>query len=363
MGNPLANPSGATYLQYKELVIGNPDLQWEISKKQNLGLDFSVYNGTFSGTVDIFQDDRSNVFMSASQRASLIPSYFGAAPVAANLGRVQNKGYEIDLKLQHTWSGIHGWISYNFSHSKDKVISADESDLTPTYQKGTGFQIGQPKVGLEQPGFTKSWDDMYGSVAFDTNSGRLPGDLALIDYNADGVINEKDNIAYGYPNRPQNTYNTSLGVDYKGFSFMVQLFGAYNVSQYFTSIIYMGSARTPVANSLLNNYWTPNNPNAEYAISRAGGGSYGKTTSTRGVLLDGSYLRLKNVELSYLFTGKWLKQLNMSSLKVTVSGNNLLFWSKLPEDKEIAVDIWSGSSVGSLYPTVKRINFGLNASF
>lgn len=355
---------GATYNQYRQLVIGNPDLQWEVSKKQNVGLDFSIFNSTLSGTFELFQDDRSNVFMSAAQRAAITPSYFGAAPVAANIGKVQNKGFEMELKLQQTWSGVHCWIGYNFTHAVDKVIFRDDPELMFAYQKNEGFQIGQPKYQIEQPGFTKSWDDLYGTVAFTANSGRLPGSVAVIDFNGDGVIDAKDNAAYGYPNRPQNTYNTSLGVDYKGFSFMVQFFGVYNVSQYFNNINYTADSRSPWANSLLGDYWTPTNPNASYPMLPAGGSAIGQNLLTRGRVFDASYLRLKNMEIAYTFSGKLLKSLSLNALKLTLSGNNLLFFSKIPEDRESAVDIYAlGDQSFSLYPTVKRINLGLNVTF
>ncbi|MEI8204013.1 MAG: SusC/RagA family TonB-linked outer membrane protein, partial [Bacteroidota bacterium] len=354
---------GGTYQQLKELVIGNPDLQWEVSQKQNIGLDFSVFNGTFSGTVDVFQDDRSNVFMSASQRASNIYAYFGAAPVAANIGKVQNKGFEISVKLQHTWSGVHCWVDYSFSHSKENVVFAEDPQFRPAYQKSAGFPIGQPFKQVEQPGFNKSWDDLYGSVPYEANAGRLPGDLAVIDFNSDGVINSSDGFRYGFNSRPENTYNITTGVDYKGLSLMVQFFGVYDVSQDFSSILGLSSdSRAPEANILINNYWTPSNPNGVYAISRAGGTGNGLTSSYRGKVFDGSYLRLKNVELAYTFSGKWLKTLNMSSLKMSLSGNNLIFWSKMPDDKEAAVNIYDQTGT-TLYPTVRIVKFGLNVTF
>lgn len=355
---------GATYLQYKEMVIGNPELQWEVSKKQNIGLDFSIFNGLLSGTVELFRDDRSNVFMSAAQRASLTPAYFGAAPVAANIGKVKNSGYEFDLKIQKTWSGVHYWVGYNFAHSKDLVVFRDDPEMKPDYQKSVGFQIGQPKILIEQPGFVKSWDDLYGSVSFESNSGRLPGDLAVIDFNGDGLITAEDAAANGYPSRPQNTYNASLGVDFKGFSFMVQFYGVYNIVQYSNNIIFTADVRSPYANTTLTDYWTPNNPDAVFQLLRAGGSGVGQVSFNRGRQIDGSYTRLKNLELAYTFSGKWLKSLSISSLKMSVSGNNLLFWSKLLEDKEQTVDIWASSTDSySLYPTTKRLNVGLNVTF
>jgi len=354
------NGQGATYTEYREALVGNPDLHWEVSRKQNLGLDFSIFRGIFSGSLEVFRDDRSDVFLSAAARSYSVPAYFGAGPVAANLGKVQNKGFEFDVKLQNTWSGFHGWVRYNFSSAKDKIIYASDPALTPDYQKSAGFQINQTKTLIEQNGFTTSWDDLYGSVAYESNAQRLPGDVAMIDYNGDGVINNDDKAAYGYPNRPQNVYNVFLGADYKGFGLMVQFLGAYNVSQYFNSVSSSSDQKCPYRNAIMSDYWTPSNPDATYPLSRAGITSGGGIV-TRGILFDASYLRLKNVELSYTMDALWVKKLGVRSVKLTLSGNNLILWSKIPEDREETIDIWSQTA--TLYPTLRRINGGINITF
>lgn len=354
----IAGP-GATYQQYMQSVVGNPDLHWEVSKKQNLGLDFSIFKGIFSGSIEIFRDDRSDVFMTASQLSNSVPAYFGAAPVAANIGKVLNQGFEFDVKLQHTWSGVHAWTRLNFSSAINKVIFASDPANMPGYMQNAGFSIGQPKVLVEQPGVTKSWDALYGSVAYASNAQRQPGDVVMIDYNGDGTINNKDQIAYGYPDYPQNVYSLFLGTDYKGFSFMIQFLGANDVSEYFNSISFSTDSKSPTVSGVLADYWTPSNPNGAYPLYTSGSSS-GGALQTRGILLDASYVRLKNVEISYTFNNKYLKKIDISSLKLSLSGNDLILWSKMPDDREQSVDIWSQES---LYPTLKTINLGLNVTF
>ncbi len=355
---------GKTYLQYKELVIGNPDLQWEVSRKQNLGIDYSVLNGLISGSLDIFQDDRSNVFMSASQRANNEYAYFGAAPVAANVGKVQNKGFEFEVKFKKEWSGINFWLNYSLTHAINKIIDAENPAFQPSYQKSEGFKIGQPSTFINQPGYTTSWDDMYGSVSFEaSNSGRLPGDNSNVDFNGDGIINSLDKARYGYTNLPENTYNITTGADYKGFSLMVQFYGVYNANIDYINIYYFSANQSqPIGYSGVNDYWTPSNPDALYQIGRAGGGGYSTMKGYRGYVLDGSYLRLKNIELAYTLSSNWLKKINMNTVKLSLSGNNLFFWSKLPEDKESGVNIFTNST-NDLYPTIKVINFRLKVTF
>ncbi len=346
---PYGNSQGASYQQYKEAQVGNPDLQWEVSTKQNIGLEFAFFNHLISGTFDLFQDNRDKVFLSAAQRASSVPGYFGAAPVAANLGKVRNRGFELDVTLRRSFGEWSPWLRYTFAHAKEEVISMDDPELIPDYQKNEGFRIDQPKTYVDQDKFITSWDDVYGRVGGENNTSRLPGSVANIDYNADGVINENDKIPYGYPTRPENTYNFFLGLDYGGFSAQVQFLGVYNISYNFANTMTLTkSALAPFANPRLWDYWTPDNPDAVYAL---GGGN-----STRGIWLDGSYLRLKSAELSYTFTGKILHKLRVSSLKLTASGHNLFFWSKMPEERE-------SYDYGNRYPPVKRFSLGLNVTF
>ena len=354
---------GATYKQYLEAVIGNPDLHWEVSQKQNLGIEWSVLNGLISGAIDVFRDDRSDIFMTASQRSNNIYAIFGGAPVAANVGKVQNNGVEVEVKLQKTWSGLHAWLNYSFTYNRNKIIFNEEPLLKPSYQKTVGLPISQPSSYLYQPGFNTSWDDLYGSIPYESrNSGRLPGDKAMIDFNGDGVINSFDMAHYGYGGSPQNTYNITSGLDYKGFSLMVQFYGVFNSNiPYSSQIKFNPDAQTPAGNSLVNNYWTPNNPTGLYELARIGGSGY-NTQPGEIYILDASYLRLKNIEIAYTFKGNWLKKINLNTLKTSLSGNNLFFWSKLPEDKESSVNIFSNIT-NDLYPTVKVVNFRINVTF
>ena len=344
---PYGNSPGASYLQYKEAQVGNPELQWEVSTKQNIGIEFAFLNHLISGSLDVFQDNRDKVFLSAAQRASSVPGYFGAAPVAANLGKVRNRGFELDVTLRRSFSEWNTWLRYTFAHAKEVVLAMDDPELIPDYQKNEGFRINQPKTYVDQDKFITSWDDVYGRVGGENNTTRLPGSVANIDYNADGVINENDKIPYGYPERPENTYNIFLGFDYKGLSAQVHFLGVYNISRNFAPTL-TKSALAPYATPRLWDYWTPNNTDALYAL---GGGN-----STRGVWLDGSYLRFKSAEISYTFTGKILDKLRMSSLKLTAAGHNLFFWSKMPEERE-------EYNYTNRYPPVKRFSFGLNVTF
>ena len=118
------------------------------------------------------------------------------------------------------------------THAKDKVLFADDPQLKDDYQKRAGKQIGQSYSYISS-GYYNTWDQVYGSTQLKTyDKEKLPGNLNMVDYNADGVVDDKDNVPYGYPERPQNTYNATIGVEWKNFSAFVQFYGVNNCNRY-----------------------------------------------------------------------------------------------------------------------------------
>lgn len=314
-----------------------------------------MFDGLFAGTVEIFRDRRSDILVSGSDRAT--PSYFGGTLSApwANLGVVKNKGYELELRFNKVFrKGLRLWANMNMTHAVNKVIEADDGDLLPDYQKSAGFSIGQTTTYVES-GYTQTMDDVYGSTAFESNDDqKLPGGYAIIDYNGDGVINSYDQIPYGYSSTPQNTYSASLGFDWKGWSFFVQFYGVNNVTR---QVVFETFGQQQLIAYDEGSYWSKNNPNPDVPMVRFGSTTNSYFDGSR-YFYDGSYIRLKNIELAYTFTSGWIKSLGLSNLKLYVNGNNLWVWTRMPDDRESNFAGTGWASQGA-YPTVKRINFGL----
>jgi TonB-linked SusC/RagA family outer membrane protein len=178
------------YAQYIEAVIGNPNLKWETSQKQNYGFELAVLKNLINLNVEYYLDDRSDIFLSAGQRN--IPAFLGASPVSANLGKTHTEGYEIELKLQKTFGKVGLWSNMAFTHAKDKVLYMEDATGLPKYQQNAGFQIDQTRSQI-QNGFVNNWNDVYGTTAFASNKDYLqPGDLSIVDFNSDGVIDYND---------------------------------------------------------------------------------------------------------------------------------------------------------------------------
>jgi len=343
------------YTFYRQKTVGNTDIHWEVVRKFNFGIDYSFLNGLFAGSIEIFRDKRSDILIYGPDRA--MPSYFGGIVNApwVNMGKVKNRGYELELRINKTLrNSLHLWANMNMTHAVNEVIEADDPELLPDYLKDAGKSIGQTHTYVDH-GYTQTMDDIYGSTAFESNDNqKLPGTYYILDYNGDGVINSYDKIPYGYSSSPQNTYSASLGFDYKGWSFFVQFYGVNNVTR---QVVFSTFSQKQLIAYDEGSRWSKYNPNPDVPMPRFGSTTNDYYNAAR-YFYDGSYIRLKNIELSYTFTSGWIKSLGLSNLKLYVNGNNLWVWTRMPDDRESNFAGTGWASQGA-YPTVKRINFGL----
>jgi TonB-linked SusC/RagA family outer membrane protein len=349
-----AGGNNSPYVWFRETVIGNPELRWETVEKTNVGLDFSLFSGLIEGGVDLFKDVRSDLFVPGNQRA--VPAYFGGTPPAANLGKTEVKGYELELKLNKRFeNGMRIWANTAWTHAKDRILDRDDPQLLDEYLKQAGYQIGQYRSQLST-GYYNTWDELYGSTRVNADDAqKLPGNFNLLDFNGDGAIDTYDNVPYAYPERPQNTYTATVGFEYKRFSVMVQFYGVNNVTRNLTQTNFSAALNSVFKQG---DYWTKDNPNATSPLPRWKSRlySYGDFYN-----YDGSYLRLKTAEIAYAVSPSWLKKAGIKTLRVYANGNNLLFWSKMPDDREANIGSSNFAGQGA-YPTVRRINLGFNLS-
>jgi TonB-linked SusC/RagA family outer membrane protein len=344
------------YTWFRQTAVGNPAVRWETVYKYNAGADFSIFGGKIEGTVDFFRDNRVDILM-ASGRA--VPSYFGTAAPAANLGRVQTEGFELVLRWNHSFNnGVKLWADFAMTHAKDMVKFRDDPELLANYQKQEGYLLGQARTHISS-GFYNTWDELYASTPHNTNNqAKIPGNFHILDFNGDGIIDAFDVAPYGFSGTPQNTFNTNVGVEWKGWSLFMQFYGVSNVSR---QVVF--NSLTGQMNRVYEEgtYWSMENPNADAPMPRWLSLPSGFNNGSR-FFYDGSYLRLKNAEIAYRFESSWVNKLGMRSLRVYVNGNNLLLWTKMPDDREGNFAGTGWASQGA-YPTVRRYNLGLNVTF
>lgn len=355
-GNAYLNNSNiwdakSPYTFYAESVIGNPDLQWETSEKANIGFEMALLDNMFTVDFDYFEEYRHDIIIPADDRS--ISSMFGFDPADVNLGETSVKGFELAVNFKYRLTDY--WdVSANFAYAtaKDKIVYKEDPELQLDYQKSEGFPIGQNYAAIGGD-MMQSWDDVYGSTPVENNqSAARPGSYDVIDYNGDGVINANDDVPYGYPTRPQNTYNLNLGAGFRNFSFMVQFYAVSNSTKEYQDRTF--AASTPLFFDHKSDYWSVSNPDGE-EILPAYGGSSGDIDPYR-YWYDASFIRLQNMEFAYTFNLE-----NGSQYRVFLNGNNLAFWSDLPDDRE--ENVGTDSEHRGNYPTFKRVNLGVTINF
>ena len=346
------NPGNESiYTWYKEAKVGNPDIHWEKAVKKNFGIDYAFLGGLVAGSLEFFSEKRSDIMIAGSSRS--VPFYFGASAPYMNKGRTKTTGYELEVRLKYDFAnGIHAYANMNMTHAKNVVTEHDDPVMLPSYQKNVGYSIGQAKSYLDN-GTAQSWDDVIAMTPHNTNDNqKLPGQYIITDFNGDGVIDTNDSAPYGYTGTPQNTYNATIGIDYKGFSIYAQFYGVTNVSRY----VAFNSLPKSYLHTVFKEgaHWSPLTPDGIPSLRMNSTPSYYEGTR---FLYDGSFCRLKNLEVAYTWNGGWIKSLGLSMLKVYVNGNNLFLWTDMPDDRE---SNFAGTGLASqgAYPTMKRINFG-----
>jgi TonB-linked SusC/RagA family outer membrane protein len=352
LGAISTNKSPYTY--FRNTKTGNPDVSWETVEKKNIGIDYSILDGLVAGSFDVFSDHRTDVLLAGASRA--IPSYYGGTPPYGNIGEVKGSGYELEIRLSKNLKpDLRLWVNMNLTHAKNEVLFADDPELFPDYQKTQGYSIGQTSSYIDA-GYLASWDDVLGSTTRQINDNvKLAGDYNIVDFNGDGLIDSYDRAPYGYSGVPQNTYSTTLGVDWKGFNLSVQFYGVSNVTREVLFPTFYESKNNVYEEG---SYWTVNDggdvPLPRW-IATTGSDAYG----TR-YWYDGSYLRLKTADLGYTFKQSWVKTAGMQAFKVYVSGNNLYLWTDMPDDRE---SNYGGGSRGGAYPTMSRVTLGVDITF
>ena len=348
--------SNSPFTGYQESGIAMPDLRWATVSKKNIGADFAFLGGMFAGSFDWFRDDRYDIFISGANRS--VPSFYGALTTPdINKGEIKNSGFELELRFNKVLRNkMRFWANANYTYAHNTIKLKDDPELIPSYRKAQGYSNGQ-YVSFIDNGFINTYDQLYSSPAREKDDSQvLIGDHYIVDFNGDGKVDEtNDQAPYGYTGTPEHTYNATIGWEWKGWSIFAQMYGVTGVTRDVTLTSFNDKLLTAYDTG---NWWTPGAASGDVVVPRyTTQVSYNDGTQ---YLFDGSYFRLKNVEVAYTFTKGWIRRIGFTSLKLYVNANNLFLITKMPDDRESNMGSngqnWSGS--GGAYPTVRRFNFG-----
>lgn len=355
--NVSSNQPGAA-----EGLIGNPLVTWEMAYKQNYGIDINFFKDRLKINFDYFYERRNNMLITRQR----VPSYLAMSLPAVNMGERENKGYEIMIK----WSDkindkFRYFINANLAYARNRILEMDEVKPNEDYMRKTGQPQNQP-FGRRFWGFydetaNERYKAQYGVDIADHGTDLKPGDCVYIDLNKDGVIDGDDVTAIGYTNRPEYTGSVTLGFTYGNFDFSMLWNYAWNASRLLSETfrVPFGDTNTrSLLQSMYDNRWTPETANTATLPRASFASKINNYTNSDLWLADASYLRLKNIEVSYKLDIPGLKKIGVNQLRIFANGYNLLTFDKL----KIA-DPEANTSDRPVYPVMKVFNLGLKIGF
>ena len=331
-------------------------VSWERSTKFNIGMDTRWFEGKLTLNAEYFRENRTNILKTPS-RTNIISGVTSFSP--QNLMEVKNQGVEVEVGWDHKIKDFGYRIKANIAYNHNEIIEQNEQIRKYPYMNRTGGSIGQ-QFSLIADGFYNTYAEI---AAGPTQYGTLqPGDVRFRDINGDGVINDYDIAPFGFSDVPEITGSFQVGLSYKNFDLTVMFQGATRVTIPLTGEVAweffnLGSA---LADRHLAR-WTPETQQTAtyHRMSNSSGSNQNNFKSSSMYLYDASYLRLKNVELSYNFPKKWFTHTPISALRMYVNGFNLLTWDKL---KVIDPEAQPANR-GNFYPQQRIYNLGVNVTF
>jgi len=347
---------GNSYNGYNINSYANPAVTWEVAEKANFGLELGLFNNV-NIQVDYFTESRTNIYM----QRDYIPASMGlTAPIASNIGKAESHGIDgsVDYKVS---VNKDLWITsrVNFTYATNQIIENGEPQYPYPYMSSIGQPMNQPRGLVAERLFIDEQDVLNSPVQYNQMGSYMAGDIKYVDVNEDGKIDDSDMVPIGFPTVPEIVYGFGASLGYKNvdFSFFFQGSGR---SSFFidpTTISPFVKERNALQ-IIADNHWSDENPdpNAFWPRMSVNAVANNEKASTWW-LRDGSFLRLKSVELGYSLPEKLLGKMNIEKARFYASGTNLLVFSKFKLwDPEMG-----GKGLG--YPPQRIINIGLNFNF
>ena len=346
--------------------LANPDLKWEESEQLDFGLDFGFFNNALTFTADYYKKKTNGMLMEMN-----IPFYVGEAKPIGNVGKMENSGIELEAAYKFRVSDWNFRVSANASYLKNKLIEyGNESgwENLDSFQ-GTGdisrAENGKPFpffYGYKTAGIFQNTDEVK---AYKNDKGELlqptavPGDVRFVDVDGNGIIDANDRTDIG-KGMPDWTFGFNLGVSWKSFDLNMMWQGTAG------NDIYDATRRTDIATSNLPswmlNRWT--GEGTSNRIPRFVQGDNVNWQSSDLYVYDGSYLRLKHIQLGYTLPAALTQKVFISSLRFYVAAENLFTFTKYHGfDPEISS---GGTSLGidyGVYPQARVWTIGASLSF
>ena len=371
----------------------NPKLKWETDTQADAGFDASFFNGELSTTVDYY-DRKSKDFL----LTLAAPAQTGYNYLTENVGSMDNKGIEITINYNHRASAdLQYGATLTFTSNKNTLTSiASGADYVtnfggltlPPLQGWTTFTqtyIGQPVgefYGFKSLGIFQSQAQIdalnaaaaakYGPGTYYQHSVTQPGDRYFADINGDGIVNASDQTSLGSP-QPKFFGGLNLTASYKAWDVTLYFYGTYGnkIFDFAESNLESFESRQNVSIENISlqyyqNAWTPQNHNNTYSRIVANDDAEGSDAASSAFVENGSFLKLKTINIGYTLPTGIAKKIAMTKLRVYVSSQNLFtITSYKGLDPEIGTQNGNPTQNGidnGAYPSSRFFTIGLNAT-
>ena len=358
---------------YVQSTLSNPNLSWEKIKMLDLGFDLAMFSNRLTFSFDWYNKDTDGILLKLNY-----PAQMGAKPSEQNAGKVNNKGWEMDLNWRSQAGEFMYGIGFNLSDVKNKIVDlgGNAPDLSGNQIRMVGYPIdafyGYIADGLMTPEDFKinnpeTHTYNLPNIPVILGNRYQPGDIKYKDLSGpDGVPDgritpEYDRTVLG-SSIPRYTYSVRGNLGWRGIDFSFVLQGVGKCSGFLE-----GSARHALQDMAaypqkvhLERYNVVTNPNPKASYPRLTYNTgFNQNTFSTFWLEDASYLRVKNVQLGYTFPEKWMKKARIDNFRVYASADNLFTFSKF----FYAYDPETPVSKGGYYPLVKTVVIGVNLTF
>lgn len=351
--------------------ISNKELSWETSEQTNVGLDFGFFKNKLYGSVDFFVRDTKDMIL-----ATPVPMYVGFWRPRTNAGSVRNTGVELTLNHANTIKNFSYNVGFNLTWLKNEVRSIGGSDPIeegniPKIGNATRTEVGHEIgyfYGLKTDGIFHNQEEVDNYVNKDgkpIQPNAAPGDVKFIDINGDGVIDEStDRVKLGSA-IPDVTLGFNLGLGWKGLDFNMSLAGCFGnelVNGMTNALLSTDMSESNISKVMLDR-WTPTNTDTNIPRVNAADPNKNSKFSDRYVE-NGSYLRIRNIQLGYTLPAKFLSKIGIQKLRIYLSADNIYTFTNYSGfDPEVSgSDLSAGVDMGA-YPVPRTFSVGLNLQF
>ncbi|WP_170139396.1 TonB-dependent receptor [Larkinella arboricola] len=349
--------NGSPATGFAQLNLADPNLTWETTTQTNVGLDAQLFNNKLSLIVDYYRKRTDGILLVLP-----VPGTLGLNPSARNAGVVDNNGWEFAVGTRNKWNEFSLDANAHLNINTNNVVSLAGTgpyistvETDPIFIIGEGYPINS-HWGYQTDGLFQTEEEIskYPTLV----AGTKPGDVKYVDLNGDGIISPSDRKYLGN-SFPKYTFGASLNMNYKSFSLNLLFQGAAQVDTRLAgALAEMGNNEAYTHTIFTGNYWTPENRNARFP--RPIRSDLRNLSASDRMLIDASYVRLKNIQLVYQLPSVLTRKAYIERMNVYVSGTNLLTFSKL---NEWNLDPETVSGRATIYPQTALYTLGINLSF